>query len=84
MNPYNTYYRLDSPIFGNRKNGRIPKEVWVEEIVPDPKQFGGIFYTERYTTLPLSSLLNNRDIKAKFPNQTHDRATNTYRRDRAS
>ena len=63
MNPYNTYYRLDSPIFGNVRNGLIPKEVWVEEIIPDPKEFGGIFYTERYTKLPLAILLANRRIK---------------------
>ena len=63
MNPYNTYYRLDQPIFGNNKNGFIPKDVWVEEIVPDPQEFGGIFYTERYTKLPVSMLLRNRAIK---------------------
>lgn len=63
MNPYNTYYRLDSPIFGNVRNGLIPKEVWVEEIVSDPNFFGGVFHTERYTKLPVSTLLRNRVIK---------------------
>lgn len=65
MNPYTTYYRLDSPIFGNVRNGLIPKDVWVEEIVPSPKEFGGIFHTERYTKLPISKLLSNRHIKTK-------------------
>lgn len=67
MNPYSTYYRIDSSIFGVR-NGYIPKEVWVEEIVPSPKEFGGIFHTERYTRLPISKLLNNRHIKNKVTN----------------
>ena len=60
---YNTFYRLDSPIFGSTKNGFIPQRVWVKEIVIDLREYGGIFYTERYTTLPIATLLNNRVIK---------------------
>jgi hypothetical protein len=62
MNPYSTFYRLDEPVFQNRF---VKSRVWVEEIVLDPKHYGGVFYTENYITLGISALLKNAQISTK-------------------